>query len=390
MNWIEREHENVFQTYKRLPIVISRAEGAYIIDDEENTYLDFLGGIAVNALGHSHPRILEAMLKQSYKYMHVSNYFYQKPQIKLAEKLIDISGMQKVFFTNSGTEATDGAMKLARRWGHLNGKEDIVAFSGGFHGRTYGALSIMDKPMYKEGMGPYLDKTRILPFNDLQALEQGIDNNTAAVFLELVQGEGGIVVANKDFVNKLHELKEKYNFLIVIDEIQSGIGRTGKYFSYQHYNFTPDLVTSAKGLGGGLPLGAILGSNKVESVWDKGMHGTTYGGNAVACATGSVVLKELKNGILKNVNDIGDYLNKCLVDLMEQFPDQILEVRGMGLMRGLLLSFDANIIVNTLLENKVITNSASGNVLRLVPPLIIMEKEVDKFYKKARKSFRSL
>jgi predicted acetylornithine/succinylornithine family transaminase len=376
---IDREHEAIMQTYKRLPIVIDRAEGCYIYDIDGNKYLDFLGGIAVNALGHSHPLILEAVQNQIEKYMHVSNYFYQKPQITLAEKLKEMTGMDKVFFTNSGTEATEAAIKLARKWGSQNGKKHMIAFSGGFHGRTYGALSLMDKPVYKDGMGPFLDNMKVLEYNNSDKLRQNIDEDTLALMLEFIQGEGGISQVSPEFVQTIEELRAKYGFLVIADEIQSGIGRTGKFFSYEHYGIIPDIITSAKGLGGGLPLGAIIVNEKFRNVWAKGNHGTTYGGNAVACATGYVVLDLLSKGLMKDVEQEGDYLGVKLTELKEKYEGIILEVRGKGLFRGLALTMDAALILEKLIEKKVIANATSGTILRIVPPLIAGKSEVDHF-----------
>jgi acetylornithine/N-succinyldiaminopimelate aminotransferase len=387
MKIYDHEKDALLQTYKRLPISISKAEGCYIYDDDGNKYTDFLAGIAVNALGHSDKEIIEAVSDQINKYMHVSNYFYMKPQVDLAESLKGISSLSKVFFTNSGTESMEGALKIARRWGNSKAKNEILAFSGGFHGRTYGALSIMDKPHYKNNMGPFLPNTKILEFNDTDALETNIDENTAAVVLEFLQGEGGIRIAEFSFVKKLLQLREKYDFLIIADEIQSGIGRTGRFFGYDHFGVLPDIVTLAKGMGGGLPLGAILVSEELADIFEKGMHGTTYGGNPVACRAGKVVIDRLRSGLLEDVVKNGDLLNKSLNNLRELFPELILEVRGLGLMKGLLLSFDASKLVEKLLENRIITNAASGNVLRLVPPLIITEKEIEKLYSALVKIF---
>ncbi len=376
---IKREKESILQTYKRLPVVVDYASGCYIYDKEGNKYLDFLAGIAVNALGHSHPAIIEAIQIQASKYLHISNYFYQEPQIELAEQIKEISGLDRVFYSNSGTEATDGAIKLARKWGFENGKTEVIGFSGGFHGRTYGALSIMDKPNYKNGMGPFLESAKVLPFNGENALENGISEKTAAVFLEFIQGEGGISEPNSRFLNALMEMKEKFGFLLVADEIQAGIGRSGKYFAFQHYSIVPDIITSAKGLGGGLPLGAIITKESLANIWEKGNHGTTYGGNALACATGLVVLNELKNGLLDQITRVGEYFHHKLLKIQSKYPETVLEVRGRGLMKGLLLSYDAALLVDKLLEHRVISNAASGTVLRLVPPLIVTEKEIDEF-----------
>lgn len=385
-NLIEREKKAILQTYKRLPIEISKAEGCRIYDKQGNTYLDFLGGIAVNALGHSHPAIIHAIKTQLDKYMHVSNYFYQEPQIKLAEKLKDMTGFSKIFFSNSGTEAVEGAIKLARLWGNELGKSEMFGFSGGFHGRTYGALSLMDKPLYKDGMGPFLPGMNVIPYNDISSLNKSLNIKTIAVIIEFLQGEGGIIAANQDFVRTIFELKEKYNFLVIADEIQTGVGRTGKFLSYEHYGVKPDIVTMAKGIGGGLPLGAILINKKLEDVFQKGMHGTTYGGNAVACSAGYAVLQLLEDGLLEQVNEVGGYLKNKLLELQMEMPNTLLELRGKGLIQGILFDFDATQVVEAMLQRRVITNAASGKVLRLVPPLIVTNSDVCVFIDALRKS----
>ena len=390
MQIIEKEEHFILQTYKRLAINVSKAVGCTIYDQNGNEYTDFLAGIAVNALGHSHPAIIEAVCDQAKRYMHLSNYFYQKPQVEMAESLIKTSGCDKVFFTNSGTEAVEGALKIVRRWGKRNSKQEIIAFTGGFHGRSYGALSIMDKPHYKKDMEPFLPDIGISEYNNISSLENTIDNTTAAVVLEFIQGEGGIMVANKDFVEKIFELKDKYNFLIVADEIQTGAGRTGKFFAFNHYNVMPDIITMAKGIGGGLPLGAILVTKDLADIFEVGMHGSTYGGNALACASGKVVLDYLNKGLLDDVQYMGAILSTTLNEMKEKFPSIIKEVRGLGLMQGLLLSFDASILVERLLRHKIITNAASGNVLRLVPPLIISEMEIEKLKSALIKSINEL
>ncbi len=389
-NLIEKEHNVIYQTYQRFPLIAERAEGCLIYDIDGNEYLDCLAGIAVNALGHSHPAILKAINDQVTKYIHVSNYFYQKPQIDLAEKLINLSGMDKVFFCNSGTEATDGAMKLARKWGYDKGKIDIFGFSGGFHGRTYGALSVMDKPNYKINMGPFLENTKVLPLNQIEYLYENINSKTAAVILEFVQGEGGIAEPTNEFIEVLLELKKIHNFLIIADEVQCGTGRTGKFFAYEHFGVKPDIITTAKGMGGGLPLGSIIVTEELNAVWQKGNHGTTYGGNALACATGMAVINELESGLLEQVAEKGAYFKSKLEEMKAKYPNQIKEVRGRGLMLGLLMSYESKIIVDKLFEKRVITNAASGYVLRIVPPLIITQKEIDLFFERLEESLKEL
>lgn len=386
---IEREHAVVFQTYRRIPLAIDRAEGTRIIDLDGRSYLDMLGGIAVNALGHSHPKIIAAVEQQIRRYMHVSNVFYQEPQVRLAEQLVSASGYPRVFFSNSGAEATEGALKMARRFGSAHAKYDVIGFSGGFHGRTYGALSVMDKALYKDGMGPFLPHTLVLPFNDVDALEARVDENTCAVMLEFLQGEGGIAEATPEFISALWSLKEKYGFLIIADEVQSGIGRTGDFFAFERYGVRPDIVTIAKAVGGGLPLGAILATNEAAALFERGMHGTTYGGNPVACAAGSVVLEEVASGLTDHVREIGSYLTTQLQALQTQFPELIRDVRGRGCMQGIVLSVESAPFIPKLLEHGVIANATAGNVIRFVPPFIITRSDVDELVAALRSVFNN-
>ncbi|MFA7325623.1 MAG: acetylornithine/succinylornithine family transaminase [Candidatus Kapaibacterium sp.] len=378
LNLVERESEAILQTYGRLPVEIDYANGCYIYDTDGNEYLDFLGGIAVNVLGHSHPEIIEAIVEQSNKYLHVSNFFFQKTQIELAEMLKYITGFDKVFYSNSGAESTEGALKFARKWGAIHNKKDVIAFTGGFHGRTYGALSLMEGENYKKDMGPFIDDVKILEFNSVEQLENLIDGNTAAVFIEFIQGSGGLTVADPEWVSKITELQEKYNFLIIADEVQSGLGRTGKFFSYEHFDVKPDIVTIAKGLGGGIPIGAILLNEKTSNLLGAGQHGTTFGGNALACATGLVVLKKLNEGLQTDINRIAAYLKKKLQELILKYPDKIKTYKGLGLMCGLEFNTPAKPIVLELLNRKIIANSTSNTVLRLVPPYIIDKSMVDR------------
>lgn len=378
-NLSEREKSVMYGIYKRLPITVDYAQGCRIYDVEGKPYLDFLSGIAVNTLGHSHPKIQNAIEHQIRRYMHLSNYFYQEPQIALAEKLVALSGLSKIYFSNSGAESFEGALKLAAKWGSVRGKKNMYAFSGGFHGRTYGSLSMMDKPLYKEGMGPFLDNKFVLPFNDCEALRAAIDEKTCAVALECIQGEGGISMVTQEFIDELTALRQKYDFLIIADEIQGGVGRTGKFMSYMHYKFTPDIVTLAKGIGGGLPLGAILFHERVADVWVRGNHGTTFGGNAVSCAAGLVVLNEVEEWAESNAAAIGEYLQLRLGELAHNFPRDIVEIRGKGLMVGIVMSYDAQEFVDALLQEKVICNVTAGSVVRVLPPLIIGKQDVDEF-----------
>lgn len=376
MSLIEREHEHFLQTYKRLPIEVDRAEGMYVYAADGTRYLDFLGGIAVNALGHSHPRVIAAVERQLHRYMHVSNYFYQDAQVEFVERLCAMSGYTRAFLSNSGAEANEGAMKLARAHGSPLGKRGIIGFTGGFHGRTYGVLSIMDKPRYKDGMGPFLPDTQILPFNDTAALRAAVDETTCAVAIEFLQGEGGIHWATREFVDELMALREKFGFLVIGDEIQAGAGRTGDFFSFERFGIRPDIVTLAKGIGGGLPLGAIITTESLATAWGSGQHGSTFGGNAVACAAGSAVLDQLREGAMANARIMGDHLLDALRTLADEFPELVREARGAGAIVGLELAVPAAPIVDALLDRHVIANSTGETVIRLVPPLIFGEEHV--------------
>ena len=377
MTLTERERASFIPTYKRLPLEVDHAEGMYIHTTDGGRHLDFLGGIAVNSLGHCHPAVIEAVDRQMRRYAHVSNYFYQDAQIEFAEALRAASGYDRVFLTNSGTEAADGAIKLARSHGSASGRNEVIGFTGGFHGRTYGALSVMDKPSYKDGMGPFLPGTHVIAYNDIAALEASLGANTCAVMLEFVQGEGGIQWADRAFVERLFELREQHGFLVIADEVQAGGGRTGTFFSFERYGVIPDIVTLAKGIGGGLPLGAILVHEALASVWSPGRHGTTFGGNAVACAAGSAVLAALRDGLMDNVAATGEYLIDRLEALREKHGNTIVAVRGAGAMIGVELSYPAAGVVDALLADGIIANATNENVLRLLPPMIYEREHVD-------------
>jgi predicted acetylornithine/succinylornithine family transaminase len=386
---IEQEQNDFIQVYNRLPIVIDRAEGIKVWDKNGRVYLDFLAGIAVDVLGHSHPKIIEAIEKQAKRYLHTSNYLYQDIQIEFVKKLKKMSGFNKVFLSNSGTESIEGAIKLVRKWGNQHNKDEIISFTGGFHGRTYGALSMMDKPLYKNNFGPFLDGFKILPYNSISDLKSNINEKTSGVFLEFIQGEGGVVPANQDFIDILFELKNKYNFLIVADEIQSGMGRTGKFFAFEHYNVEPDIATSSKGLGGGLPLGAILVRDYLKDVFQKSEHGSTFGGNPLACATGLASLIEIENNLMDNTKIQGGYFINKLKGIASNFPKFISNVQGKGLMIGLKLTFPAKDLVNKLLDYGIISNATNQNVLRIVPPLIINKQDIDEFCLALNKSLET-
>ena len=377
MDLTGRESAVFFHTYKRLPLLIEQGNGVYLTTTDGTRYLDMFSGLAVNALGYGHPRVVRAIQDQAAKYTHLSNYYLQEPQVRLAELLTQHGGFARVFLANSGTEAIEGAIKIARRWGAGSGKSEIVSFSNAFHGRTMGALSLMDRPKYKTGFDPFLPNFRIVEFNDADALRASISNATAAVILEFIQGEGGIRPVTAGFVDTLRRLQQEFGFLVVADEIQSGIGRTGKFFAFEHFDIRPDIAVVAKPIGGGLPLGAILGNANVADVLAPGMHGTTFGGNPVACAAGVVVIEEIaERGVMKHAEAMGRILKAGLAELASEFKGLVKEVRGYGLMLGMELNREAEPYVVAMRERHILINGTDQTVLRFLPPLIVTEDHI--------------
>jgi acetylornithine/N-succinyldiaminopimelate aminotransferase len=378
MNIVEREEKYFFHTYKRLKIEVDHGEGPFLYAKDGTRYLDLFGGIAVNALGYNHPQINKAIADQISRYIHVSNMFYQAPQIDLAETLLAASGYAKVFFTNSGTEAIEGALKLARKWGKEKGKSRVYGLTDSFHGRTFGAMSLTGRDKYREGYEPLLPNTAILKFNDISDLVKNVGADTLAVVLEFIQGEGGINLVSAEYVATLKKLSSQHGFLVIADEIQSGLGRTGKLFGFQHFDFSPDIVVVAKALGGGLPLGAILGNEKVSGAFTPGVHGTTFGGNPVACSAGLATLREiLQNGVMINAAEVGEYLMAQLRELAAGLPDAIADVRGRGLMVGLELKFDGTGVIEMMMERGILLNLTNGTVIRWLPPLTVNQGHID-------------
>jgi acetylornithine/N-succinyldiaminopimelate aminotransferase len=387
MSMHDREAAAFFHTYKRLALEIDRGEGMYLVAKDGRRYLDMFSGLAVNALGYGHPAVVKAVAEQASRFIHLSNYFLQESQIRLAELLTRQSGYPRVFFANSGTETIEGAIKLARRWGLQRGKKEILAMSNSFHGRTLGALSLMDRPKYRDGFGPFLAGCSVVPFNDGAALEKAVNDHTAAVLVEFVQGEGGVRPVSPEFAGTLALLHQRYGFLIVADEIQSGMGRTGKFFAFQHFAVTPDVVTMAKPIGGGLPLGAILAREDVANVLQPGMHGTTFGGNPVACAAGVAVMEELVSGdLVARADAMGRVLKAGLLDLEREFPSIVKEVRCLGLMAGLELDRPGDPVVDRLRNAGILINCTDTTVLRFLPPLIVEEGQIRQTVEEVRKA----
>lgn len=379
MTLFERSERIFFETYRRLPVNVTSGNGAILIGDDGTEYIDLIGGIAVNSVGYGNKRVLSAISEQMERYIHLSNLFVQEPQVRLAEALVRHSGYDRVFFTNSGTEAIEAAIKLCRKWGSSSGKHTLVGFSGSFHGRTMGSLSLMDREKYRKGYEPFLPDVLHLPFNDAAALHSSINGETVSVFLEFLQGEGGINSASRSFIDALFDLREKYSFLVVADEIQSGIGRTGKFFAFEHWGVSPDLVVTAKPIGGGMPLGALLGREEFSSVFGIGGHGTTFGGNPVACAAGIAVVEEIMNGgLMKRARENGEYFKQKLMEIKDAHPRKVRDVRGFGLMLGMEVAGDCREITKSCLEKGLLITCTRDTVLRIVPPLVIGREEINR------------
>lgn len=366
--------------FARYAIVLSHGEGPYVYDSEGNKYIDFLAGIAVNLLGHGHPRLVAAVSEQAGKMIHCSNLYYTETQATLARTLAKASGLDKVFIGNSGAEANEGAIKLARKYGKAihPDKVQIITAEHSFHGRTLATLTATAQPKYQQGYEPLPGGFGYVPFNDIAALEAAISDHTCAVMLEPIQGEGGVNIPDPDYLGKVRALCDKYGALLILDEIQSGMGRTGKMFAYQHFGIKPDIVTLAKGLAGGVPIGAFIASDKVAAAFGPGDHGSTFGGNPLACAAANAVFSVIEDEkLLDNARIVGQHLLKRLAALQAKYPSLISEVRGKGLIAGAKLTLPGRDIVNRCMDQGAIINCTAGDVLRFVPPLNITAVHVD-------------
>lgn len=375
---LDREKKYFLNSYSRIPLEITHGKGAYLYTSDGEKYIDFFAGLGVNALGHSHPKIIKAVKDQNERFAHLSNYYITDIQIEFAKLLLKHSGMERIFLTNSGTEAVEAALKLLRK--KYGQDRKIFSLTNSFHGRTYGALSLTAREKYRKSFKPLLPGIYQLKFNNLDDLRQNIDETTAAIFLEFIQGEGGINLISPEYINLLKDLRDKYDFAVVADEIQSGIGRTGKGFAFEHFKITPDIIVSAKAIGGGFPLGALLTSGDYADVFIPGDHGTTFGGNPVACAAGKVVLDEIfENDLVSFVANYGEYLIQKLNEFKELNPDKIKEIRGKGFMIGIEISGSGKDIVDQMRERNILINSTNENTIRLLPPLITTKTEIDIF-----------
>lgn len=377
---VEQSEQYLVHAYNRYPVVLDHGEGVYLFDTEGKKYLDFGAGIAVCALGYSDETYKEALKEQIDKAIHFSNFFYSEPLMKAAEGLAKASGMDKVFMANSGTEANEGALKLARKYAIMKGHEDrheIISMNHAFHGRSMGALSVTGTAKYREPFEPMIGGVTFAEYNDFESVKRAVNDNTYAIIVEAVQGEGGIYPAQPEFLNGIRELCDEHDIMMICDEIQCGMGRSGKMFAYEHYGIRPDIVTMAKGIGNGMSVGAIATTSEIAEALVPGDHGTTFGGSPLACAAVTATLQEFeKKQILSHVVEISDYLAERLQQLCDA-KDIVKETRGLGLMRGLELNEPAGPYIMRALEKGLILMGAGTHVVRFVPPLIIEKKHVD-------------
>ncbi|MBZ9570051.1 acetylornithine transaminase [Methanobrevibacter sp. TMH8] len=372
---IDLDSKYIMQTYGRQPIALTHGEGALLWDADGNEYIDFFAGIAVNALGQSHPKIIETIKKQAEKLIHVSNVYYTEEQVKLAEKLVEITIFERVFYANSGAEANEGAIKLARKY---TGKGEIIATNNSFHGRTLVTVTATGQDKYKEPFKPLPSGFKHVPFGDSEAIANAISDDTAAVLVEAIQGEGGVVVPPENYLKEVEAICREKNVLFILDEVQTGFGRTGEMFAYELYGIKPDVMTIAKALGNGYPIGGLLARGDVATAFDYGDHGSTFGGNPLGCAVAMTVIDAIKDeNLLENSKTVGKYLKDKLIQLGEKY-DCITDVRGYGLFLAIELDRESAEFTNKMREKGFLINSTAGNVLRFAPPLIITKNHVDK------------
>ena len=371
---------HILPTYARVDLAFERGEGAWLIATNGDRYLDFASGIAVNALGHAHPRLVAALTEQAQKLWHVSNLYRIPEAERLADRLCEVTFADKVFFTNSGAEAVECAIKMARKYQSSSGKPEryrLITFQGAFHGRTMATIAAGANPKHLEGFDPPVDGFDNVPFGDLEAVKRALGPQTAGIMIEPIQGEGGVRVASPAFLRALRQLCDEHGLLLIFDEVQTGMGRTGSFFAYERSGVTPDILAIAKGIGGGFPLGACLGSAEAAKGMTVGTHGSTYGGNPLATAVGSAVLDVmLAPGFLDHVRRIGLLFKQRLAELKDRHPSVISEVRGEGLLIGLRCSVPNTKLVDAMRAEKMLAPSAADNVVRLLPPLIAGEAEI--------------
>ncbi len=370
----------VMNTYGRIPVALVEGSGCMVWDADGKKYLDFLAGIAVNALGHSHPAVTDAICEQAKTLIHCSNLYWIEPQVKLAKLLVRSSVGDKVFFCNSGAEANEGAIKLARKYAKQKygpEKYEIITALNSFHGRTLAAITATGQPKYQQGFEPLVPGFKYVPYNDLAALEAAITPNTCAILLEPIQGEGGINIPDEDYFSKVKALCDRQGLLLILDEVQTGVGRTGKSFGYEHFDVEPDIFTLAKGLGGGVPIGAIVAKDEVAAAFQPGDHASTFGGNPLACAAALATAETIINqNIIENAAEVGEYMMARLREIGQKYGF-FKEVRGKGLIIGMELTIEGKEIVQKCQDRGLLINCTNNYVLRFVPPLNITTKNVD-------------
>lgn len=386
--------QNLMNTYARFPVTFVRGEGLYAYDEEGRKYADFGSGISVNNLGHCHPAVVKAIAEQAQTLCHCSNLYWSEPQLDVAEYLVKYSGLNRVFFCNSGAEANEGAVKLARKYFYDKGRSDkyeIITMKKSFHGRTLATLTATGQDKVKTGFAPLPEGFVYAAFNDFEDLKAKVSEHTCAVMLEPVQGEGGIYPAEKDYLEQVAAFCKEKGFLLIFDEIQCGMGRTGTMFAYEQYGVKPDIVTNAKALGGGLPFGAFIASEEVAASFGPGSHGSTFGANPVAASASRAVFEVMeKEDMLSHVKTVGADLRDRLLELKEEFPEVIKDVRGLGLMLGMEVTCGASAVVNACFDNGVVLLSAGPDVVRFLPPFIITEKDVDFLTETLKKAVNSI
>ncbi|MDD3238902.1 MAG: aspartate aminotransferase family protein [Lachnospira sp.] len=390
---IETAEEKLIHTYNRYQIVLDKGDGVKLYDTNGKEYLDFGAGIAVFALGYNNKEYNDALKAQIDKLIHTSNYFYNEPAVQAAEAITKASGMDRVFFTNSGTESIEGAIKLAKKVAYLktgNTDHEIIAMNHSFHGRSMGALAVTGNKHYQEAFGPMIPGIKFAEYNDLDSVKALVNDKTCAILFETVQGEGGIYPAKKEFIEGVRKLCDEKGILLILDEIQCGMGRTGSMFAFQQYGVKPDILTVAKALGCGVPVGAFLATEEVAKALVPGDHGTTYGGNPLACAAAVKVFELFeKQHVLENVKTVSTYLEEQLDKIVADY-EIATDRRGMGLMQGLELTINPKDVIAAALDNGLILFSAGTNVIRFVPPLVITKSDVDEMIIKLRKSLDSV
>jgi acetylornithine/N-succinyldiaminopimelate aminotransferase len=368
----QKDEKFVFQTYKRQPIVLVEGKGAIVKDIDGREYIDCVAGIAVNNVGHCHPEVIEAIKEQAELLIHTSNLYYNERQVELAEELAKITSLDRIFFCNSGTEAMEAALKLARKY---TGKKEFIAADGSFHGRTFGALSITHEESYRRPFEPLLQGMHFVPYDDVEAIRSNINDDTAAVVLEAIQGEGGINVPSDDYLPNIREICDEKGVLLILDEVQTGFGRTGRWFASFHSNIIPDIMTMAKALGGGFPIGAMAAKDDVSRAFEKGNHAATFGGDPLACSAAIASINVIKKEkLVERSEKMGEYLIKELENLDLNF---VKDIRGKGLMIGIETRSSGERFVDEFREESILINCTAGNVIRLVPPLVIDKAQID-------------